>query len=431
MEGDKKMMRKLRLIGALFLLPGLLMMALGPRFASATALAADGPQTFTVLVGHNITTDNGSKPNWEGQNFYPATITINAGDSIVWKHNSDLEPHTVTFLGPETTFPDAVIPDTSAPPAPGAPPTLILNPKVFLPAGGDSYDGSAFASSGFVESDIPGPQDYKLTFTKPGTYPYACLLHGAMAPDGTLVGMHGTVTVQPAGTAYPMTPDQVTAAGQQALGDDTAKAKTAEVGIMSQAAAMKPEAMPDGSTKYHVMVGGMDMVNSLEYQRFAPSELTIHVGDSVEWAMMMPGFHNVALGGKFEPFTVVPQSNGPPRVVVNPQFAFPAGGPTFDGTSYANSGPLAAPGSPPQAGAQSFTLTFTKPGVYEFLCEVHDSLGMTGHITVLAAGETPGMPRTGSAGGDGWMLPIGSLGLLLTLSGVVVLLRRRKAGQTA
>jgi LPXTG-motif cell wall-anchored protein len=425
------MFRKIRLFGALVLLPWLLMVAVWPNFATATTLAADGPQTFTVLVGNNITTDNGPKPNWEGQNFYPAKITVNVGDTIIWKHNSGLEPHTVTFLGPETTLPPIVVPDTSAPAKPGAPPTLIMNPKVALPAGGATYDGSTFSSSGFVESDIPGPQDYKLTFTKTGSYPYLCLLHGNAAPDGTLVGMVGTVTVQAAGTAYPMTPDQVAAAGQQMLAGDVTKAKTAETGIMNQAAAMKPEAMPDGSMKYHVMVGGMDMVNSLEYQRFAPSELTIHVGDSVEWAMTMPGFHNVALGGEFEPFSVVAQQGGPPKIVANPQFVFPAGGSTYDGTTYVNSGPLAAPGSPPPAGPSSYALKFTKPGVYEFICQVHDNLGMTGHITVLAAGQTPGMPTTGSPAGDGWILLSAIAAIVLVLSGAAVLLRRRKAGDMA
>jgi plastocyanin len=424
------MMRKLRLLGALFLLPGILLVVLGPRFASATALAAAGPQTFTVLVGHNINTDNEADPNWEGQNFYPTTITINEGDTVVFKHNSGLEPHTVTFLGPETALPGLVVPDTSVTPSPGQPPTLILNPSVLLPAGGTMFDGSAFTSSGFVESDIPGPQDYPLTFTKAGTYPYLCLLHTSATPDGSLVGMKGTIIVQPAGTVYPMTPDQVAAAAQQQLSNDATNAKAAEAQILNEAASMKPEAMPDGTTKYHVVVGSMDMVNSLEYQRFAPSELTIHVGDSVEWAMTMPGFHNVAMGGEYEPFTIVPQQGGPPKALANPQFIFPMGGSTFDGSSYVNSGPLAAPGSPPSAGPQTYSLTFTKPGVYEFICEVHDSLGMNGHITVLAAGETPGMPRTGVASDAGWLLPAVALGVLLTLSGIL-LLRRRKPGENA
>ena len=46
---------------------------------------------------------------------------------------------------------------------------------------GGSYDGTAFKSTGFVESD-PSSQlvAYTLTFTKAGTYSYVCLVHPNM-----------------------------------------------------------------------------------------------------------------------------------------------------------------------------------------------------------------------------------------------------------
>jgi hypothetical protein len=52
---------------------------------------------------------------------------------------------------------------------------------------GGTWDGAGFRSSGFpicLGGDCP-PARFSLTFTKPGTYRYACLLHPAMI--GTVV----------------------------------------------------------------------------------------------------------------------------------------------------------------------------------------------------------------------------------------------------
>ncbi len=73
----------------------------------------------------------------------------------------------------------------------------------------------------------------------------------------------------------------------------------------------------------------------------------------------------------------IPQKNGPPMLVFNPQVAFPVGGPAYDGTWFVNSGILVLPKPHPWA------LTFTKPGRYTYWCLIHT--GMNGHIAVLLA----------------------------------------------
>ena len=65
-------------------------------------------------------------------------------------------------------------------------PNLALNPKIAFPSGGPTYDGTGFVNSGILV--LPNPHTFKLTFTKPGTYTYDCLVH----PD-----MDGTVSVTP------------------------------------------------------------------------------------------------------------------------------------------------------------------------------------------------------------------------------------------
>jgi plastocyanin len=428
-------MSKLRLLGGLFLLPWLLIATFGSHYAAAAPAQQTGPQTFTVLVGTGISTTAGDKPSWQGQNFYPGTVTVHVGDTVTWKHNSGAEPHTVTFLGTFTGTLDLPIPDPAASQPVGAPPKLIFNPMVVNPAGGNTYDGSTFSNSGFMAADVPGPKEYSLTFPKAGTYDYLCLLHGAVTPAG-LAGMAGKVVVVDTATALPMTPEQVTAEGQKEIDSDTARAKSLEPAMESQ---VKPdETMPDGSTKHHITVGNMDMERNLEYQRFAPSELHVKVGDSVDFSLgMAPAFHTVTFGDEPDLFAVEPQQAGPPKLVLNPAVIFPAGGNVHTGGGYYNSGVLAGPGSPPQAGLQDYVLTFSTAGRYEYICVPHYPLGMSGAIVVEAAATgggtpstepgtgVPGMPTTGS-GEQGVWLMMALLSTLVVGAGAVIRLRTRK-----
>ncbi|BBD73200.1 hypothetical protein HS1genome_1589 [Sulfodiicoccus acidiphilus] len=103
--------------------------------------------------------------------------------------------------------------------------------------------------------------------------------------------------------------------------------------------------------------------------RFLPSTLTIHVGDTVTWTVNAPDeVHTV---------TFVPQGMEIPEFGT-PVSLIPAGGPVFNGSGYYNSGPL-LPG-------QSYSLTFTVPGVYTYVCLLHDNMGMYGTIVVLPNG---------------------------------------------
>lgn len=132
--------------------------------------------------------------------FNPEEISVPAGSSVTW---SVFGPHTVSLNAPE----DAVGPMVKAPDG-----TFHANPKALAPAGGPGappppeggggdepspdakpilidggrFDGSAFRSSGFIPSFGPPGYQYKLTFTKAGTFKVRCLIH----PD-----MEGTVKV--------------------------------------------------------------------------------------------------------------------------------------------------------------------------------------------------------------------------------------------
>jgi plastocyanin len=156
--------------------------------------------------------------------------------------------------------------------------------------------------------------------------------------------------------------------------------------------ALGPQA--DGTNVWKVQVGGMDMESGIDMHAFFPRDVTINAGDSIFWQfapMGMPGFHTVTftsgdeVPGLFAPDIVdgtpVASPEGPPRLLINPQIAFPDGRAEYDGTGMVNSGldVLRAPDQPP------YTLRFTTPGTYDYQCAVHNIV-MKGKVTVQEAG---------------------------------------------
>jgi plastocyanin len=131
---------------------------------------------------------------------------------------------------------------------------------------------------------------------------------------------------------------------------------------------------------------------------FLINTVTIHVGDTVVWngKAQSAGFHSIdfpAKGGSdLRLFTLTgkPVSgindfagnpfwfNGAPEVGFNPRLFSRIGGTTYNGSRRADSG---LPFGPPT----DFKLTFTRPGVYKYFCDVH--YGMVGYVVVRKKGQ--------------------------------------------
>lgn len=95
--------------------------------------------------------------------------------------------------------------------------------------------------------------------------------------------------------------------------------------------------------------------------RFLPQIQVIKAGDSITWTNndpMMP--HTVTLPGENSTFSE--------------SFA-PEGSSTYDGKIKTSSGILLP--------SQTYTLKFTNPGRYTYICLLHDEIGMIGTIIVL------------------------------------------------
>lgn len=138
---------------------------------------------------------------------------------------------------------------------------------------------------------------------------------------------------------------------------------------------------PDGAYVWRVQVGGFSEEDLIDVMAFLPEEITINAGDSIFFDVQ--GFHTVTFPSGEEPprLFILESALGSPtagatptadaaeggRIVLNPAGGFPVGGNTYDGTGYVNSG-IPDPSAPP------FTLTFTQPGTYEYLCLVHPAM---------------------------------------------------------
>jgi plastocyanin/predicted lipoprotein with Yx(FWY)xxD motif len=313
-------------------------------FAIFAALPASNSPVSAAGVNWQVSAGSGTPDAAvTGMAFYPPVITIDEGDSITWSFNGDA--HTVTFLS-----------GAAAPPP--------ISQAAAIPAGGPSYDGTGLVNSGII---TPG-NTFTLNFTKAGTFQYQCLLHPVM---------HGTVVVQPAGTPYPQTQADYNEAATVAEQTDLGQGNTLRRQL--QAAPPVTTTNADGSTNYNVNAGASAGMASI--MRFLPGKLTINVGDTVTWTNI----------DSIDPHTVTFAPDGNYPEFPTPASLTPAGGPTYDGSTFTNSGLIVPAGSPPFPGiptTKSFTLKFTKAGTYTYHCLIHDPNGMIGKIRVVPAGAS-------------------------------------------
>ena len=285
-----------------------------------------GPGNFTIIAGGSMNMEA-----MQALRFYPNAFTVNVGDTITWKFPAG-EPHTVTFLGPRSS------------------PPPVTDPSVPVPAGGSTYDGTVYTSSGFQLLNAI----YGITFTKPGTYVFQCLIHG---------GMTGTITVNPAGTPYPAS----NAAGLAGAG----AAQSADLALGTATLPQFPYT-PGGPHLVAGMTPGLTtgppsavtILRFLDGPDINATSVTIRAGATVTWTNQSNN----------APHTVTVAPVGAAFPTLNP-FSPPSGGNVYDGTTLVNSGVLGP--------TQSFSLKFTSVGTYTYHCIFHDDTeNMIGTVVV-------------------------------------------------
>ena len=304
--------------------------------------------------------------------FFPATLRIHVGDTVVWQQNS-FEIHTVTFLA-GAPMPELIIPAPAGQPSP-----LMFNPQVAFPAGpaDGMYDGSTFANSGIMSLDPGQPQQFSLTFTKEGTYAYICLIHGEI--------MSGNIEVVGASVAVP-SPEAVASLAHKMMRNQLARANK----LLGKARSQVPHQVmnADGTKTHYVEIGYHD--GAVDLMGFFPRKLVVHPGDTVVFELgktnMAP--HTVTfLNGAADIELVAPAPNpadpsGPPLLLVNPEVlgSINAGQPlTRDGVFSSGLMDPTIPGFP-----TSYELKIGDiSGEIPYECLLHDSSGMKAMLKVV------------------------------------------------
>jgi plastocyanin len=322
-------------------------------------------QTYTVLVGAEDVSEGAAV-----ETFFPDTLRIHVGDTVHWQRNTN-ELHTVTFLA------GMPLPPSNVPAPPGLPSPLMRNPLIAFPVAPENgrYDGTTFATSGIFGPDpdiFQGVESFDLTFTRRGTYPYVCVVHG--------VRMTGQIIVVDEDRHVP-SPREVDREAQRliraALADVPAAIAAAEAEVPP------PTPNPDGTTTYYVLVGFS--VDQLDLLHFFPEELTVQPGDTVQWVFGMEDIppHTITfLNGEEAPDDLIvwPQKEGPPLLLVNPELLDPRNpGPLLTREGVYSSGLLRVANPPP-----SFALTIGDiSGDEPYQCLLHDSSGMLGTLHIV------------------------------------------------
>jgi plastocyanin len=319
-------------------------------------------QSWQAIVGAE-SPDRGS----QALAFLPNELWIHAGDSIRWTFPTH-ERHTLTFLRNGQTRP------------PGFGPTFgVLVGCPGVTADGLPFDGSACVTSDVLRlsADTNSPENaptFSVNFPSPGNFKFVCLVHADMTgvvhvldlPEALPYGQdfydhearrQGDLLI--ANASHLRNPNKDTADDDDPGGS---KSLVAGVGAITT---------PTGS--------GSDTASLM---RFLRSIVVVRVGDTVEWTSLDPSInHTVTFGA--EPSDPRPRSanvqltsDGARQAVigstsesVNSGFLSPA---PQDRANLVQSLP----------GVTRFRVTFTSPGIFNYICAIHDELGMKGTVIV-------------------------------------------------
>jgi len=137
---------------------------------------------LTVFAGHDA-----GPVSW--MRFFPQRLRIHVGQTVTFRVGSMMEPHTITF-GPESYT--GAIERTLVEPHPvvGGATVLTFNPLGAYPSEPPgapliytgANHGNGFLNSGMLDTDphTPNPSEVRITFTRPGTYHFECVIHPDM-----------------------------------------------------------------------------------------------------------------------------------------------------------------------------------------------------------------------------------------------------------
>jgi plastocyanin len=346
--------------------------------------------------------------------YFPHTITVHPGDSVVFDWAGNGEPHTVTLgsladsavaaynrLTPAqkhaNTPPegfaalDAAVPSLF-PQGPGDATQSVSNPcfQRVGPVGSSicpnsqheqpAFDGQfAYFNSGWLDSGQKWTMHMSGAIS-PGTYRFMCALHRE--------DMQGKINVVPASKTI-MSPSAQFALGQKQFAR-AVKPLLGPTALLRQGNPPIPHLTLPGSPNT-VLAGSGAPTGSGAVDEFGTSTIKIPVGGSVTWWIIGP--HSITFNSDKTNDDI--RAEAPDGTVhINPQAIGPVnspgepppsqGGPSkgihfkvvasssWNGQGFHNSGVFTNSFGPPVI--EGYKLKFTKAGTYHYICTVHDHM---------------------------------------------------------
>ena len=334
----KDLLLKLVLAVAL-VLGGLMGVLNGLNIAAAQDMA---PAHYVIQAGA------GGPANIDLLQFAPENLKVHRGDTVSWSINGF---HTVDFA---TEWPDLVVmADVNGQQTPS------VNPAIAFPNvdNGSTYTGGQVNSGLFLDPSVP-PVFTLVMDVEPGTYTYLCDVHPGMIAYVEVVGNEESIP----------NPSDVSlqAAGEfgQAIG-----------AAMAQAGQLETQEATMTDNGAEIMVGNPG-INRATINLYHPFSAHIQAGQSVTWTIPKDSIepHTISWPPtRNQDVVPVPQDAGPPILQMGPTLApmTQSGAEIASGDAFSSG--LLNPG-------QSFTLTFTEAGTYNFTCNIHP--GMNGVVFV-------------------------------------------------
>ena len=334
--------------------------------------------TVTAILTAGVATRTAQAKEWqaiagaespdrasEALAFLPNELWVHTLDSIRWTFPTH-ERHTLTFLKTGQIRPPAFGPIFGVPVGcPGVTPD------------GSSFDGSACVTTGVLMlGEDTGPTasalTYSVTFPVAGNFKFVCLIHADMT-----------------GLVHVLNPSE-TLPYDQAFYDQEAQGE--QTLLLGDASRLQGRGTPGGNGQAQsndVAVGVGEIVTTTgagsqtaSLMRFLRGTIVVRVGDTVEFTSLDPSINHTVTFGT-EPVDPRPASTnvtltsdgarqatiGSPADSVNSGFLSPT---PQDRANLAQSPP----------GITRFRVTFTSPGMFNYICAVHDQLGMKGTVIV-------------------------------------------------
>jgi plastocyanin len=354
---------------------------------AAMTLAAQPGPTLRVLagLGQGVVSVN----QYAGDPAFPEgnTVRIAEGTTVIWTLGSD-EPHTITFRAGEP-WPSVFM---EQPEGPGRPP--MYNPRLVsatAPAG--PWDGTSF-----IHLELQGRgQEVTVTFAREGRYRYSCLLHEEM---------DGFVEVVAPGSAGITTQSVVDQFAASHLAADHATDVAKMIADRSRASRIDTVG---GTSLWFVRAGTNERRGHVDVNAFLPDTLSVRQGDTVVWYTDHSVPHTVTFpapqGPRPEMFALqlpdgtmvqppAPGQQPPPALLeaaqnpaTAPRLVAIGGVPNrpnsgYDGRSLYNSGLIGEHVLVAYPMERTWALTFDTPGVFSYVCLLHEQQGMKGTLTV-------------------------------------------------